>query len=243
MEVELLSWKYFHDFVYQQMLQRTVYVFRGQRCDDWSLLSTLDRLLAGSTSTTARADHLNRFKFSVRGRRGPNPPNALSENEWWALGQHFGLATPLLDWTTSPFVAAYFAFYQKKSPQTENRAIWAFASSAAESRSRELAAHFKGEGRPPVVEVVKPMSDENARLVSQGGLFTRAPDGIALDEWVRQAYSGSKRAALVKFTMPNTDREDALRSLNRMNINHLSLFPDLYGAGVFSNLSLEIPKY
>ena len=87
------------------------------------------------------------------------------------------------------------------------------------------------------------MSDENARLVSQGGLFTRAPDGVPLDDWVRANFKGEKKAILAKFTVPNGDREDCLRSLNRMNINHLSLFPDLYGAGAFCNLDLEISNY
>lgn len=242
-EFELSSWKYFHDFIYQEMLEFKSYVWRGQRIDNWKLLSTLDRSLANRSSPALRERHLKDFQFSVRGRRGPNPPNNLSENDWWALGQHYGLATPLLDWTSSPFTAAYFAFSQKKSPQTTHRAIWALGTFSTIKKSEEIRTAHTAQTRPPIVELVRPMSDENARLVSQGGLFSRAPDGIALDDWVRTNFKGEKTYILIKITVPNSDREDCLRSLNRMNINHLSLFPDLYGASAFCNLNLEIRNY
>jgi FRG domain len=243
-EVELSSWKYFHDYVYQRMLQARSYIWRGQRNDTWKLASTLDRALAGRSGKKLREKHLEDFKLSVRGRRGPNPPNTLLENDWWALGQHYGLATPLLDWTTSPFTAAYFAFAQKKTPQAPRRAIWALATFSTLKKSEELRKAHTTPDRPPIVEIIRPMSDENARLVSQGGLFTRSPDGLALDDWVRSNFPGTGGTMiLVKFTVPNSDREDCLRSLNRMNINHLSLFPDLYGASAFCNLNLEIPNY
>ena len=48
---------------------------------------------------------------------------------------------------------------------------------------------------------------------------------------------------LVKVLIPNKDRDDSLRSLNRMNINHLSLFPDLAGASMFCNLHSEVDRY
>jgi hypothetical protein len=242
-EVELFSWKYFHDFVYQEMLEYKSYVWRGQRCDNWKLQSTLDRALPGRAELKLRAKHLEEYKYSVRGRRGVNPQNNLAENDWWALGQHYGLATPLLDWTTSPFTAAYFAFGQKKAPQTSRRAVWALGTFSTLRKSEELRASHAGPDRPPIVELVRPMSDENSRLVSQGGLFTRAPDRVALDDWVRSNFAGVKKVILLKVTIPNEDRDICLRSLNRMNINHLSLFPDLYGASTFCNLALEVSNY
>jgi hypothetical protein len=34
------------------------------------------------------------------------------------------------------------------------------------------------------------MSDDNQRLLNQGGLFTRAPFGMSLDDWVKKKFQG-----------------------------------------------------
>lgn len=100
------------------------------------------------------------------------------------------------------------------------------------------------EGEKPEIVVVRPRSDENQRLLSQGGLFTRAPLQISIDEWVKTHFTENHGTfVLVKFLIPNKDREIALRMLNRMNINHATLFPDLYGASRYCNTVLQIASY
>jgi hypothetical protein len=278
--VKLLRWRYFLDYIQQQMLDYEAYIWRGHRRDDWELEPTLDRLvrrsrIAPTKLAAFRLAHLEQFKYATRGRRGTNPPQIESENDWWALGQHQGLATPLLDWTLSPFVAAYFAFIETGTPQTRNRAIFALHRPSVAAKSLEihreemkkqedhrqeerqrlesarLDARIKAlvaaaplpEIRRPV-ELIRPMSNENPRLVSQGGLFTRAPDDIPLERWVQRSFPGESGSyVLMKILIPNRDREDCLKMLNRMNINHLALFPDLFGASKYCNLHLEIKGY
>ena len=246
-EVRLSSWKWFHDFVRQEMLDYTQYVWRGHRCDDWRLEPALDRELAGKTAATRDrliGEHLVDFQYAVRGRRGSNPPRLEDENDWWALGQHNGLLTPLLDWTTPPFAALYFAFAQNRTPQTPKRAVFALSRSTVARRSTELAAAHTGPGRPPVIEFVRPFSDENARLVNQGGLFTRSPAGVTIEDWASEHIDENyRRGSLIRITIPNAGRDECLRTLNRMNINHLTLFPDLYGASAFCNMRLRIARY
>ena len=55
-----------------------------------------------------RDGYLEAFERAASGLRGPNPKK-LTRDEWWALGRHYGLATPLLDWTEKPYIAAFFA--------------------------------------------------------------------------------------------------------------------------------------
>ena len=151
-QVKLSSWKYFSDFVYQEMLDYETYIWRGHRCDNWGLESTLGRLIKrAKIAKTKRWDfrrlHLEQFQYAVRGRRGFNPPVITNENEWWALGQHHGLATPLLDWTTSPFVAAYFAFINQGDNQTRHRAIYAIHKPTVEDRVKELIEIEEAENK------------------------------------------------------------------------------------------------
>jgi hypothetical protein len=283
-EIRFLKWRYFVNYINQEMLDYETYIWRGQRCDNWTLKSTLDRLIkkaniAKTKHPGFRTSHLEQFKYAARGRRGLNPPAIEDENEWWALGQHHGLSTPLLDWTTSPFVAAYFALIGTGADRTAFRAIYALYRPSVESKVKELIQQkesqneekraemekrYEKSGKPeglpamalaraihnlsrpvrPEVEFIRPKSDENQRLVSQGGLFTRAPIGTTLDDWVKKNFAGKKGSyTLMKLLIPDEDREEGLRMLNRMNINHLTLFPDLDGASKYCNLFGEIEKY
>jgi FRG domain len=245
MVVDLSSWKWFHDFISQKMLDFSHYIWRGQRDADWVLESTLDRRL-GNLPVAARrrdaASHLARFQESARGRRGPNPPKLDSDDEWWALGQHHGLATPLLDWTESAFVALYFAFERAQRPPSGLRSVWAVG--AFEKKNSEIQKASSGTVPALTLDTVRPHGDENARLVAQAGLFTKAPIGTTVDGWIRENFKGhTSGAPLLKLTFPELGRTECLRTLNKMNINHLSLFPDLYGSGAHCNKSLEISRY
>jgi hypothetical protein len=245
-EIELFSWAYFGDFIYQRLLDYTTYIFRGQRRSDWSLESTLDRELrpspAGARPGKLKA-HLEAFQYAVRGRRGPNPSAIKDENDWWALGQHHGLSTPLLDWTASPYVAAFFAFENTKPDDTRRRVVFALSRNTLQKKSGGIAKAFKGPGRPPIVEFHRPLSDDNARLVNQAGLFTRAPIGVDVESWIKERFAGEKHWLLIKLTIPGGDRAQCLKELNRMNINYLTLFPDLYGASRHCNTTIRIPRY
>jgi len=58
-------------------------------------------------------------------------------------------------------------------------------------------------------------------------------------------FKDSDRQILIKVMIPEkkTDRAECLKFLNRMNINHLTLFPDLYGSSQFCEMSLDIKNY
>ena len=244
-EVKLSHWKWFSEYVNQELLDYTTFIYRGQSDATWPLQPTLDRLVTSPTSTV-RGQHLKCFRLSARGRRGPNPPRIDDDNGWWALGQHHGLATPLLDWTESPFVALYFAIEGMRSLQSRNCAVWAVSQEMIQENNARIEADVNAkpiDGRKPIIEVVRPMSDENARLVSQRGLFTRSPNNMDIEQWVRRFNAPSNTMELIKISVPRRDADDCLRYLNRMNINRSTLFPDLEGASLYCNMELKITNY
>jgi len=172
--VRLASWKHFHDYVTQEFLGFPSFVWRGQRESFWALQSSFDRLVTAPDARLRNqlaSQHLARFKMAARGRRGATPAKIEHESEWWALAQHNGMATPLLDWTESPFVALYFAF-EKADKHTITRAVWGLSD--VRKKNREIKDTGQ-EHLNPLLEMVRPMQDENMRLVSQAGLFTQLP--------------------------------------------------------------------
>lgn len=209
-------------------------LYRGQsQVRGWKLEATLDR---GETRGRAVEDHLAQFALNAVDRLPVPSGTGYSINQSWALGQHVGLLTPLLDWTMSPYVAAFFAFAEPDHHDTR-RAVWAVRMDLIRSKLEQE----KRIDASDAVRFLRPLTGNNTRMIAQAGAFSRQPKGVSVDDWVRSEFRGTDVEVLVGIVIPDRDRKQALTQLHAMNINYLSLFPDLQGAALHTNLCLELP--
>ncbi|MFW2571941.1 FRG domain-containing protein [Legionella sp. 29fVS95] len=249
-ERQFSDWGDFTSFIYEYKDKLKNCIYRGQRDPTWRLTPTIYRFVSSANRDQIirlRNIHLDFFKKHTRGRHTisfTDPSD--SEENWWALGQHYGLVTPLLDWVYSPYVAAFFSFNAQKNLKS-SRAIHIVDLDKIE---KILRAHNRTSDRINEIRKIDPLMHENQRLVSQQGIFTLIEDSHRynnfqcvedyLDTFIDRFSTEIGNEILhLKILIPESEREVILEHLNLMNINELTLFPDLNGAANYCNYLLN----
>lgn len=218
------------------------WAFRGHASADWQIWSTLSRRLQRSgvhaDCWPLQEERIVRiFKRKAHLFLSQVPEDA-DTFQWLALMQHHGAPTRLIDFTWSPFVAAFFALDEASGPRA---AVWAVhpghvwaANERRGSRQRVRSLREAGgyehyvrepaglayQGEPAVM---------NKRLTAQNGTFI-VP--LCLDRPLEAILAGYRGGddLVVKFEIDTAHvRSAAMRAFYAMNITQASLFPDLDG--------------
>ncbi len=198
-------------------------LYRGHRESSWELIPKIARetFLLSPDYLQKEKEIVNEFKRQSISYE----PQILNYNMWdiLSIAQHFGLPTRLLDWTTNPLVALWFAFIEKENI-SGFRCVWGLAV-----ENIYFADLTTDPFNQATTRVFTPNHLTN-RIKSQNGWFTvhshdKENNNILSIKDCPIFESGN----LAKFTFSNTLREEILNTLDTLGINHSSILQDLEG--------------
>ena len=174
--------------------------------------------------------------FNEWAKRAVAYSEKFPENKWeqLALAQHYNLATRLLDWTTNPLVALFFAVVEESN---EHGAVYVYY---APHREIDPAADefwsFSGEAFVTGGLVYRPRPIDR-RMIQQSAVFTYHPYPrrpiVPIQERPDTFHDFSSKnrfgTDLMTIVVATTHKRTLRRELATLGITRESLFPDLEG--------------
>ncbi|CAB3682073.1 hypothetical protein R8871_02568 [Paraburkholderia graminis C4D1M] len=224
-----MSWDAFKRHV--SRLETRKFIFRGQK-KPWRLRSHFHR--------TNRSD-LFRYTFddlgtlhrhlSARTKHIFNPADSDQFGALLHLAQHHGFPTPLIDWSYSPYVAAFFAFRHITIAASRKRnagCVRIFQLDQAQWREENLQIPVTAPVRPHF-SLLEFLAIENERLIPQQALsaLTNVSD---VESYIKAVEQVRQHQYLYAIDIPVKERETVMKELALMGITAGSLFPGLDGA-------------
>lgn len=223
------------------------FLYRGHADREWPLSTTLERYLKKylkkniSSFLTFKSYYkiINAAKTQIETFTNQNWPIPIPEeyNEWAGRSdlasllkfpayeymiylRHHGFPSPLLDWTHSPYIAAYFAF-NNIPDHVKQVSIFTLLEYAGEGKS------FGGD--KPCIQSLGPYVKSHKRHFLQQSEYTICTifgeNGWEYSDHERVfSKDNQNQDVLLKFNIPSTERLKVLKFLDNYNLNSYSLF-------------------
>jgi hypothetical protein len=237
---ECQSWEECEDYITRIELENSgsQLLFRGQSDSEWDLSTTLERYV-GEMSIVNYYRLVARVRFEIQNYSNkewnvPDIPEILqwsrnydefSSDQLPAYSylvhlRHHGFPSPLLDWSDSPYVAAYFALAKKSGSAKAAIFIYADRIGLVKSVWQENARIFK----------LGHYVSAHRRHFRQRSFYTyctkwQAGDGGRFVSHRNVLESKKPNQDVIwKLIIPVTERIKILSRLDRFNLNAFSLF-------------------
>ncbi len=205
-------------------------LFRGVSDSTKPLQSSLDRL--GKVTTLSAYHHtikvVHRHVETVTGKEWHLDTSVhlgefvLPAYEFMAYLRQNGFPSPLLDWTRSPYIAAFFAFrniYHDPTGNEDSVSIFMFREYCGEGKSGiSQRPHIHGLG--PCIATCP----THYLQQSEYSICVRKDNGEICFADYEDVRNEDEQDVLIKYNIPASEQAKVLRKLDAMNITAYSLF-------------------
>jgi hypothetical protein len=223
-----MTWESFKEQVAKDESKR--YLFRGQS-GPWRLRTSFHRRGRANVLRFLQEDiQVLRRHLSARTKHVFNLLNSDENGAFFNLVQHHGYPTPLLDWSYSPYVAAFFAYRGISNEDMAARAtdkVRIFVFDQTQWRADQVPVLMAAPAWRHVT-IGEFLAIENERMIPQqaASMITNIDD---IETFIRTKELGAKKY-LWAIDLLVGERRTIVRELAYMGITAGSLFPGLDGA-------------
>lgn len=224
-EGKKLSWAEFRSHI--STLSKSKYLFRGQK-EPWRLRTSFHRggryRISEFTGNDVKQLH-KRLSAITSHYFDLNVPE--QNGSFFNLLQHHGYPTPLLDWSYSPYVAAFFAFRDLPLNYEDGGdvRIYIFDNEAWLNKYNQI----QNVDPPfPHLSVMEFIAIDNPRLVPQQAITT-VTNVDDIEAYLIEKKERDNLVYLTAIDIPANERETVMQELRFMGITAGSMFPSIDG--------------